>query len=251
MHVWSWVFAVAGLTGLLSGCSRTPTPAPVAGSAPDKITQTLFGYTFQFEHASGESSKVAGRRNVDRKGDGTEVLDEDLIITCGPQTAKITNGKLSLGGADRGTVKLGDTIRLTSSGALSVNGEVRVAPPQELPLSDVCWRAPRGAHRCWGRCRSCFAVAVRSPAHTSGTHSFSHGRASYPSTPARGLIPPPPSLAPRASSACSPTHGRGGVIACPTAHAPGPRTLPRSASRRPRRNAPDGKRCEPAYALSP
>jgi hypothetical protein len=101
-------------------------PAP-ASPAPELsiMTQSRFGYTFVFERSGEEQSAIGGRRNVDRDADGKETLDEDITITCGSQTARILNGKLTADGRDRGSVKPGDTIKLTSSGKLSVNGEER------------------------------------------------------------------------------------------------------------------------------
>jgi hypothetical protein len=89
------------------------------------MTLACFGYTFQLEREGDGRSGVEGRRNVDRTADCKEVIDEDLTITCGEQTARIVNGKLTAGVKDRRAVKLGDTVKHTSAGKLSVNNEER------------------------------------------------------------------------------------------------------------------------------
>jgi hypothetical protein len=40
-------------------------------------------------------------------------------------TLEVADGKIKLNGKDHGTVKAGDTVKLTADGALSVNGEKR------------------------------------------------------------------------------------------------------------------------------
>jgi hypothetical protein len=52
-------------------------------------------------------------------------LDEEITISLGPHSATIRNGKLTIGEKDCGTVKPGDTIKLTPDDRTFVNGEAR------------------------------------------------------------------------------------------------------------------------------
>jgi hypothetical protein len=112
------------LLALGLGCHRTAPPTPVQSAAVHTLKQ--FGYRFELMLTTGdEKYGIDGRRNTTPGADGKEAVDEDITITCGPQTARIVNGALTSGGKDRGSVKVGDTIRLTSAGQLSVNGAER------------------------------------------------------------------------------------------------------------------------------
>lgn len=116
------VSAVVFAVGALSGCNRAAPPPP----SPHVATMTFLGYSFTLEREGDGPSGVEGHRNSTRGADGKETnLDEEIAITCGNQTAKISNGKLTAGDKDRGTVKPGDAIKFNSSGKLSVNGVER------------------------------------------------------------------------------------------------------------------------------
>ena len=114
MRVWTVVLLFAAVT--VAGCQRGNTPPP-AQETPQVTVLSLGGYTFECEQVGQGQSKVEGHR----KEDGKEALDEDITITCGPQTARIVNGTLTAGGKDRGAVKPGDRIKLTSAGKVFVN----------------------------------------------------------------------------------------------------------------------------------
>jgi hypothetical protein len=111
---------------VLSGCTRTTPPSAAPSVSSSIATMTCFGYSFEFEREGDGPSGVGGHRNATRGADGKETnLDEDLTITCGSHRVKIINGILTVGDKERGTIKPGDTIKLTSSGKLSVNGTER------------------------------------------------------------------------------------------------------------------------------
>jgi hypothetical protein len=101
---------------LSSGCGGKSTTARTQSS-----THSLAGYVFSFEYPEGTTVQTEGHRNDDGKG----TLDEDITTTCGEQVLKIVNGKLTLNGEDRGTVKQGDVIKLRSDGKVWVNQEPR------------------------------------------------------------------------------------------------------------------------------
>ena len=115
------VFALFVTSVALSGCSQKAAP-----TAPTQF-MTLFGYTFVsdvFDFGAGLA--IEGHRNSVTDGDGTETeLDEDISIKCGTFKATIVNGRLTVGGKDRGLVKPGDRISFSKSGGVSVNGAER------------------------------------------------------------------------------------------------------------------------------
>jgi hypothetical protein len=109
------LFALAFAIMALSGCTQSAPPAAAASPSPQVSTMTCFGYTFTFERAGDGPSGVEGHRGSTRAPDGKETdLDEDLTITCGTRTARIRNGKLSIGEKDCGNVRPGDRINCTS-----------------------------------------------------------------------------------------------------------------------------------------
>jgi hypothetical protein len=107
---------IAGVALLLfAGCSRSL-------EAKNQTAHiTSLGYDFVFEYPEGTSIKLEGRRQDDGKGKNTE----DITTTCGQQILRIVDGKLTLNGEDRGTVKPEDSIKLTSAGKLWVNQQSR------------------------------------------------------------------------------------------------------------------------------
>jgi hypothetical protein len=107
---------VSVLLLLLSGCGGKSTTPQTQSS-----THNFAGYVFSFEHPEGTTVKTEGHRSNDEKG----TVDEDITATCGGQVLKIVNGKLTLNGEDRGTVKQGDKIKLQSAGKVWVNQELR------------------------------------------------------------------------------------------------------------------------------
>jgi hypothetical protein len=57
--------------------------------------------------------------------DGAGNVEELVELTCGATAMKIVNGKLTVNGADRGTLQPKDRIRVTSDGKVYVNGVER------------------------------------------------------------------------------------------------------------------------------
>lgn len=106
----------AVVLALVLGCSRAPQSIPTLTANSE-----LHGYKFVFVYPEGTARGVQGRR-VD---DGAGQVIEDITATCGEQTLRIVNGKVTLNGSDRGTTKQGDSIKLTPTGKLWVNDQPR------------------------------------------------------------------------------------------------------------------------------
>lgn len=106
--------AAVGLA-LVVGCSRPPAPPTLTADSE------LHGYKFVFVYPDGAARNVQGRRT----DDGAGRVTEDITATCGAQTVRIVDGKLTLNGADRGTTKPGDVIKITAAGQLWVNDQPR------------------------------------------------------------------------------------------------------------------------------
>jgi hypothetical protein len=101
----------------LPGCNRTTPPPP---ACPAMVA--TFGYTFVFDPGEERPFAVEGHRKSTKAADGTETdLDEEITITYAGRTGKIVNGKLTVGGKDRGAVKPGDQITFTPPGGVAVS----------------------------------------------------------------------------------------------------------------------------------
>jgi hypothetical protein len=98
-----------------AGCHQPAAPVE------RETTMDFAGYHFTFAHPEGTVFKTEGHRN----DDGAGHVDEDITASCGAQVLHVVNGALTLNGADRGTVKPGDSIKLTAAGKLWVNGQPR------------------------------------------------------------------------------------------------------------------------------
>jgi hypothetical protein len=60
------------------------------------------------------------------------VIDH-ITITCGEQVARIEDADLTLNGVPHGKVQRGDTIKLSASGKVFVNGELRSKQDERRP----------------------------------------------------------------------------------------------------------------------
>jgi hypothetical protein len=101
---------------LAAGCGRAPQSPPIVTANSE-----FHGYKWEFEYPEGTKRGFQGNREVI----GAGAVNEDIAVYCGDQSVRIVNGKLTLNGADRGTVNQADTIKLTSTGKLWVNQELR------------------------------------------------------------------------------------------------------------------------------
>jgi hypothetical protein len=81
-----------------------------------------YGYVFRIECPEGAepSHSVVSSRDKDSK-----VTHLDLKIASGGHQLRVEDGKLTLNNADCGTVRLGDTVKLTAEGKVWVNDQPR------------------------------------------------------------------------------------------------------------------------------
>lgn len=100
------------------GCGKGPAPQPgvETGTYRDDV------YNVEYEYPSGSSGSVSS--NQSQRPDGRRV-EELTVEVAGRYTLKIADGKVTLNGADRGTVKQGDRIKVTADGKLLVNDAPR------------------------------------------------------------------------------------------------------------------------------
>lgn len=112
------IVCLAGVVlSLASGCGRPSAPEAKQQTA----NVTFVGYNFIFDYPPGTPIKTEGSRSSDGKGNDKE----DITAACGDQVLRIVNGKMTLNGSDRGTVKEKDVIKLSSTGKVWVNDKPR------------------------------------------------------------------------------------------------------------------------------
>lgn len=118
----AWVVMTSAVvTG--GGCWRAgPAGAPAGTSV---YTKAVFDkYQFEAEHPNG--ANVVSSASVSKDGAGN--VEEKFEHRVGNVHLTLLNGRLTLNGADRGTVSPGDRIRLTADGRLLVNDQERPGP---------------------------------------------------------------------------------------------------------------------------
>ena len=100
------------------GCHSEP---PSSESSIRTVSAQNGGYKIIWESPPGTNQGSEANRSPNDSG---KVVDH-ITITCGAHTVRIEDTDLTLNGVAVGTVKRGDTIKLTSEGKVFVNDEPR------------------------------------------------------------------------------------------------------------------------------
>jgi hypothetical protein len=107
-----WLVLVLALTP--AGCGgRSTTSAPAA--RPDSLNAN--GVRYELPLTGGDSERAAEFLRA--------VRPNGLSWSGGGHTLEVADGRLTLDGKPRGSVKSGDFVKLTADGTLTVNGEKR------------------------------------------------------------------------------------------------------------------------------
>jgi hypothetical protein len=110
------VAVCAWLTVVLMGCS------PASSTSAAKFAfYSIQGYQVDVEVKDDGSHSEKSKRTND--GNGQEI--EEMEMRTGDVIMTISNGKLTLNGDPRGTVKSGDRIKVMLSGKIYVNDAER------------------------------------------------------------------------------------------------------------------------------